>query len=238
MSFREAVAYLQGARPIVKLAAPWGPGYAPSQRDDAEASRRRNAARRIWLEAIDPHGTLVERYLQHRGVSLPDAAVIRFHPSCPRTGGTLPAMVALMTDAETGEPVGVHRTFLRPDGSGKADVDRPKMMLGGSGIIQLADLHEIGAGLGLAEGIETALSVMQVIGWGPTWAAGSARNIQSFSFLRATTLNIFADADTNGVGMKAARDCRDRWGEAGGEVFIHEPPDGKDWNDLAGAIRP
>ena len=231
MSFREAVEYLQGARPNTRLPVPGRSGYAPRQRDDAEASRRRNAARRIWLEAIDPRGTLVERYLRHRGVSLPDAAVIRFHPNCPRTGGALPAMVALMADPEMGHPIGVHRTFLRPDGNGKALVDKPKVMLGNAGIIQLVGLHEIGIGLGLAEGIETALSVTQTIGWGPVWAAGSAGAIRNFPFLRATTLNIFSDGDE--VGLAAARDCAARWITNGSEALIHLPPGDQDWNDVA-----
>jgi DNA primase len=37
MSFREAVEYLQGARPTTSLVAPGGSGSALSQRDDAEA---------------------------------------------------------------------------------------------------------------------------------------------------------------------------------------------------------
>jgi hypothetical protein len=140
-------------------------------------------------------------------------------------------MVALMTDAETGEPVGVHRTFLRPDGSGKAPVAKPKMMLGNAGIVRLVDDSEIGIGLGLAEGIETALSVTQTIGWGPVWAAGSAGSIRTFPFLRATTLNLFSDGDA--VGLAAARDCATRWIAAGSEALIHLPPDGQDWNDAA-----
>jgi CHC2 zinc finger/Toprim domain len=232
MSFCEAVEYLQGTRPTVRLSAPGGSGYAPNQRDDAEASRRsEDAARRIWLEAIEPRGTLVEQYLQHRGVSLPDAAVIRFHPNCPRISGALPAMVALMTDPATGEPRGVHRTFLLSDGTGKAAVAKPKMMLGPAGVIRLVDLEEIGVGLGLAEGIETALTVMQRIGWGPVWAATSAGAIRSFPVLRATTLNIFADHDP--AGLTAARECAARWAGAGAEGLIHTPPEGEDWADAA-----
>jgi DNA primase len=117
MSFREAVAYLQGARPIVKLAAPGGPGYAPSQRDDAEASRRRNAARRIWLEAIDPHGTLVERYLQHRGVSLPDASEATL-----RGGVQIVAIAAAIADRISRHPVTVPSggSWLAPSGYNRA----------------------------------------------------------------------------------------------------------------------
>jgi putative DNA primase/helicase len=232
LSFRDAIEYLggggeapvqcHGAVTLVSL---------PECEPDNTMPLRRELAQRIWSEAVDPRGTIVERYLAVRGVPLPDADVLRFHPHCPRKGGNLPAMVALMTEPLTDEFRGVHRTFLKPDGSGKAEVDKPKMMLGGAGIIQLVDLQEIGVGLGLAEGIETALSVMQTIGWGPVWAAGSAGAIKDFPVLRATTLNIFTDSD--GTGLKAAQTCSSRWAEAGAEVFIHEPPDGKDWNDAA-----
>jgi hypothetical protein len=140
-------------------------------------------------------------------------------------------MVALMTDAETGEPLGVHRTFLRPDGNGKAPLEKPKMMLGRAGVVRLVDLAEIGVGLGLAEGIETALAVMQRIGWGPVWAATSAGAIRSFPVLRATTLNIFADADT--TGQAAANRCAARWMAAGSDVLVHTPPAGEDWADAA-----
>jgi CHC2 zinc finger/Toprim domain len=206
---------------------------------DPDTLRKLAQARHAWEKALPPHNTPVERYLETRGVRLPDADVLRWHPCCPRGTGTMPAMVARMSDPVTNEFRGLHRTFIRPDGSAKADIPKgeQKMMLGGSGIIQLADLHDIGVGLGLSEGIETALSVMQVLRWGPVWAAGSAGNITSFPFLPATTLNVFADADANGTGLKAAHDCRTRWAESGGEVFIHEPPAGKDWNDIAGGIR-
>ena len=246
MSIREAGEYLGGdasEKPAQKFLGgkPIPSGFqkflGPDRLPDGDAIRKLAIARRTWDAAIPAVGTPVETYLAVRGLSLPDADVLRWSPCCPHEGGTLPAMVALMTEPVTDTFRGIHRTFLKADGTGKADVTKPKMMLGGSGIIQLADIHDIGTGLGLAEGIETALSVMQVIGWGPVWAAGSAGNIASFPYLRATTLNVFADADANGAGLKAARDCRDRWAESGGEVFIHEPPAGRDWNDIAGGIR-
>jgi CHC2 zinc finger/Toprim domain len=155
-------------------------------------------------------------------------AAVSSLPRCPRKDGPLPAMVALMTDPVTGEPRGVHRTFLLSDGSGKAAVAKPKMMLGRTGVVRL---EEIGVGLGLAEGIETALTVTQRIGWGPVWAASNAGAIGSFPVLPATTLNIFADNDT--AGLTAAQECAARWVQAGGEVLTHTPPPGEDWADAA-----
>jgi phage/plasmid primase-like uncharacterized protein len=141
-------------------------------------------------------------------------------------------MLAKMTDPETGEPCGVHRTFLRADGSGKAPVDKPKMMLGRAGVIRLAE--PAAEGLGLAEGIETALSVMQAIGWSPIWAAGSRGGIETFPVLPAIALTIFADGDA--PGLKAARLCAARWAGAGREVLLYIPPTGEDWNDAGGRL--
>ena len=71
-------------------------------------------------------------------------------------------MLALMTDPLTGQPVGVHRTFLLPDGSAKAPVItrgdtvlESKTILGTWGVIRLTPDDEVSRALGIAEGIET-----------------------------------------------------------------------------------
>jgi hypothetical protein len=177
MSFADAIAYLTGGgSSIVCHAQPaerWNrPGHP----------RMQEIARVIWSDAIDPHSTLAEAYLHSRGLELPDEPVLRFHPRCPCDKDRLPAMVALMSDPLTGDPRGIHRTFLLPDGSGKADIPEPKMMLGDAGVVRLYEPET--AGLGLAEGIETALAVAQCVGWGPVWAAGTAGAIGRFPLLR------------------------------------------------------
>jgi DNA primase len=230
MTFLEAVAHLGGTgdRLHTQAAAPTpARTLGRARTDDADAQRHRELARRIWCECSPADGSPVEAYLRHRGVRLPDAPVLRWHPRCPRTGGALPAMVALMTDARTGQPTGIHRTFLLADGTGKAPVDKPKMMLGPAGVIRLAE--PTGEGLGLAEGIETALATMQRIGWQPVWAAGSRGGIETFPVLPACTLTIFADGDA--PGLQAARDCAGRWTAADREALIYAAPAGEDWAD-------
>src|SRR5690348_2772399 len=147
----------------------------------------------------------------------------------------MPAMIALMSDPETGDPRGIHRTLLRPDGGGKIS----KMMLGPAGVIRLCE--RITNGLGIAEGIETALAIAQRVGWGPVWATGATGGIASFPVLPMTTLNIFCDHDENGAGQKAALKCAERWRDAARttweekrhlvEVFVHLPREGKDWDE-------
>jgi hypothetical protein len=214
------------------------PAAARSQGITDSRARRIEAARRIWTKTTDLRGTVAELYLQTRRLRTPEGSAIRFHPRCPRRieAGTelLPAMVAEIVDPLTGTFVGVHRTFLLPDGSGKVPV-QPRMMLGRAGVVRLADDEQVTLGLGLTEGIENGLSVMQVAGWSPVWACGSASNIAKFPVLDGIeSLTIFADADQ--PGMIAARECAARWAAAGCEVRIIPPRRGGDWNDLAREI--
>lgn len=208
-------------------------GSAPA--DDRKAWSRR-LAKSLWREGADARGTPVEAYLRFRGLALPDAPeVLCFHPRAWRNranGPHGPAMLALMTDPATAAPVGVHVTYLRPDGAGKAPGHSPKIMLGDVGVVRLVPDAEVTLGLGLAEGIETALSVMQGFGWRPVWAATCAGAIARFPVLAGLeALTVFADADDRGGGLRAARACAKRWSEAGREARVLAAPAGEDFHD-------
>lgn len=202
-----------------------------------EASGTVDLARRIWREAVpaDTAGSLVPVYLESRGLALEPGAPLRFHPECPRGAERWPAMLALMTDPTTGVACGVHRTFLARDGERKAPGPLPaKMMAGRAGVVRLVADEDVTLGLGVAEGIETAVSVMQRFGWRPVWAATSAGGIRGFPVLAGVeAATIFADRD--GAGLEAAEACARRWAEAGREARICAPPTG-DFNDLASRI--
>lgn len=186
-------------------------------------------ARALWREAVPARGTLVETYLRGRGLALPGDAPLRFHGACPRGRERLPAMLALMSDARSAAPCGVHRTFLAPDGSGKAP-GQAKMMAGRAGVIRLVPDEDVTEGLGIAEGIETALAVMQRMDWQPVWAATSAGAIARLPALPGIeALTIFADRD--GAGMAAATSCEECWQAAGAEVRVLAPPEG-DFDDM------
>jgi hypothetical protein len=211
---------------------PVAPPQAPR-----EAFPTLDLARRLWREGKPAAGSLVERYLASRGLTLPDDPdVLRFHPRAwrnPKHGLHGPAMVALMTDPLTGEPCGAHVTYLRPDGAGKAEGERPKIMLGGSGVVRLSPDEDVTLGLGIAEGIETALSVMQGCDWRPVWAATSAGGIRTFPVLPGIeALTLFADMDDGGAGMAAARARAERWTAAGREARIVAAPRDQDFNDV------
>jgi putative DNA primase/helicase len=186
---------------------------------------------------------LLNAYFASRGLPpLPDdvvrADVLRFHSRCPvklkdDTTVRLPAMVALMRDTVTNEPTGVHRTFLKPDGSGKADMpdgSNPRKMLGSAMVVKLTSDEDVTTGLGITEGIETGLAIMAA-GWRPVWAALSAGGIKRFPVLAGVEcLTIFADADP--TGLAAAQACQAHWTAAGRECLIVIPPHhGTDWNN-------
>jgi putative DNA primase/helicase len=175
-------------------------------------------------------------YLAGRGISISpqtlSSDVIRYHPSCPMGGSKVPAMLAKLTDIITGEFSGIQRTALSDDFSAKrvmTDGCSPRMIMGvakGSAV----QLFPCSKRLGIAEGIETALSAHQISGM-PVWAALSAGGIRDFPVIHGIKfLRIFADHDE--AGISAARACKGRYEKAGIEVEIRYPPEPRsDWND-------
>ena len=202
---------------------------AKPRKDDAERIRRALA---LWNEAISAEATMADHYLAGRGVALPaePSRMIRYHAACPfGEGQRLPCMLALMRDPATGEAIGVHRTAFSPQGM-KLD----RRMLGRAGAIMLSRSDDVTHGLGIAEGIETALSVLAA-GWAPVWAVCSAGGIASFPVLPGIeALTVFADADE--PGQNAARAVAERYADAGREASVIYPRQiGADFNDLGRA---
>jgi len=144
-------------------------------------------------------------------------------------------MIALVQHVEHG-PVAIHRTWLAIDGSAKASFRSPRLSLGpvGGGAVRLARADER-VRLLVAEGIETAASVMLVTGL-PAWAAISAGGIERLILPPlpiAADVTITADHDVNGVGERAARTAAQRWLNEGRRVRIAMPKvPGSDWNDV------
>ncbi len=191
---------------------------------------RSQAALSIWRGSRPAKGTLVEIYLRSRGLNLPTTPSIRFHAGLKHpSGGVWPVMVAFVTHGVDGAPVGIHRTFLVRNGSGKAPVEPAKMMLGRcrGGAVRLADPGDV---LMIAEGIETALSAMQATGH-PAWAALSTSGLRSLDLPRDVR-NVIVLADGDDPGEAAARACAGRWTREGRLVRIARPPTGLDFNDV------
>jgi putative DNA primase/helicase len=202
------------------------PEHAPRERIAA----RINRAMALWQQGTSLTATPGEPYFNGRGCPVPGDDILKFHGACPFGTLRVPTVLALIRDVVTGEPIGVHRTVIKDDGSGKRFGAASKMMLGvarhGAVRIQAASEH-----LGIAEGIETALSAMQVFKT-PVWATLSSGGIASFPILPGIKLlTVFADHDQPGIA--AAERCCRRYNAAGIDAEIRYPSKpGTDWNDF------
>jgi phage/plasmid primase-like uncharacterized protein len=141
-------------------------------------------------------------------------------------------MVATVQDCD-GKFLGIHRTWLRSDGSGKADVEPQKMALGpiGGGAVRLTSQPP--ETLAIAEGIETALSVLQVFPTLAVWAAVGTSGMRALKLLDVTRkVIICADNDANRAGQSAAHDAGQRFLLERREVIIVQPGvPNSDFND-------
>ena len=212
---------------------------------------------RLWASCrpIEP-GSVAASYLERRGCALPafpDESHLRWHPDVRnrKEDHTGPALVALVTDVDTGEPISLHRTWIAPDGSAKAKLDRPRLLLArhrSDGVVRLWPDDEITLGLVLGEGIETCLAGAQA-GLTPVWATLSAGNLAAFPVLPGIEgLTVLVDHDrpnpTTGrrPGISAALALVRRYTEAGFDPdrdikVILPPAEGQDAADLFGAAR-
>jgi hypothetical protein len=138
-------------------------------------------------------------------------------------------MVSLVADGLTGKAIGIHRTFLRADASGKAPACPAKMMLGPchGGAVRLGSAH---TDIMVGEGIETCLAAMIATGK-PAWAALSSSGLRSLELpAEITDVTVLADADD--AGEAAAQIFAYRLLRQGRRVRIARPPPGYDFNDM------
>lgn len=208
------------------------PVHKANRQDAAEreAARRAGMARNLWQEAKPIAGTLAERYLRYRGItaSLPDTLgyITRcWHKNAKR----LPALVCKITGSDL---FAIHRTYLRSDGHGKADVNPTKTMLGpvSGGAVHLSNE---GGPLVVTEGIETGLSLLSGLLDGPAtvWAALSAGGMKRLRLPDDPGKLVIA-ADGDQAGHEAAHFLATRADAHGWQVSFRFAPDGADWNDV------
>jgi DNA primase len=198
----------------------------------------REQASAIWADSSPATGTPTETYVRARGITSKIPACIR-HAQLKHgpTNQELPAMVVAVTDGEDGV-CAVHRTYLRADGTGKADVPRKqqKLALGpvGIGVVRFSPTSDKVAYL---EGVENALTIEQAKGIPARAFVGAFRT----PIVEDSIVEVYlaADRDPNGNSERHAR-------KAGAEllakkpqlrVFLTQPrprPDGgkADFNDV------
>lgn len=195
----------------------------------------------ILDHAIPLPGSMAEAYLRQRGLEPPVGDNLQFHPDLTHweTKTGYPAMVATVR-GDSGAIVAVHRTYLaadeqEPDRIGKAQVSKPRMMLGktGGGAVHLAPIGADGF-LGLSEGIETGLAVMTACPGLPVWATLSTSGMEQVQLPpEARHVLILADHDASGAGVRAADTLLRRLRREGRHAAIVVPPEpGDDFNDL------
>jgi hypothetical protein len=189
-------------------------------------------ANRLWSEARTIKGSLGEDYLARRCI-IQLSRELRFHlqtPVGPRGSAVfLPAILAAVrTDIGV---VAVHRTFLEPTSASLASFEQPKRALGslGTGAVRLA--WPRGGRLGLAEGIESALSAMQLFGI-PCWATLGNERFGLVTVPESIReLHLFVDHDA--AGRLAETRAREAYAIEGRRIVTRCPDrPGDDWNDV------
>ena len=206
----------------------------PTGRTSSIAVGSPEASRRLFAMSQPIPGTLAATYLSGRAItSLIGGTALRYHPRCyyrPDEHSPTeiwPAMIASVTDLD-GRQTGAHRTWLAPDGSGKAPVETPRRAMGhllGHGV-RFGRAQDV---LAAGEGIETVLSPRQVLPRMPMLAALSAAHLAAILFPPSLRrLYVLRDRDPAGDG---ARDrLAARAADLGIEAVSLMPREG-DFND-------
>jgi hypothetical protein len=220
----------------------WGGGghsyRPPPYRDDnrsqaATAEQKTARARELFRRCMRAERTLGQVYWGWRGFDIAIPPDIRYHPRLWHgpSGRELPALVAAVRNVD-GELVAIHRTFLAPNGRGKANVEPNRMVLGPcrGAAVRLAPAAER---MAVSEGLETGLSVAQSTGLA-VWAAVSAPGLQSLvlpPLPLAGRVIILVDHDK--AGQAAAGRAGMRWLREGRRVWRAMPDEvDTDFNDL------
>lgn len=220
---RDYVESLAGGHPVMFDARP----------QEVPQTDKKAKALSIWAESQPWQGSLVETYLNRRGVALPsDCADVRFNPSCYMGREMVPAMVALVRSVSTREPLAIHRTHLNLDGS-KGRLDRMALGQMADGVVMLTPYTRVWMDLGIGEGIETALSLRKLPDLEdlPVWASLNAGQLAKFHLANIDDLVIAVDHDP--AGIRAADTCAQRAADHGTNVTLITPTNLKtDLNDL------
>jgi hypothetical protein len=168
--------------------------------------RQHEKAAWLWSHRLPIPGTPAELYLRRaRAYSGPIPRTLAFLPAAKPEHH--PAMIAAFGVCREPEPgvIGeprnvnsVHLTLLKPDGSGKANCNPNKLIIGRplARSIAVAPPNDL-LGLAITEGIEDALTAHEATGLG-AWAAGSATYVPALAdavpeYIEAVTIFVHAD---------------------------------------------
>lgn len=216
-------------------------GFVKQEKYDTKKTdeQKRKALNAVWAESVPVvRGDPVCEYLEGRGIvlshippSLRFAPRLKYYRDDKTLYGHYQGMLAIVT-APDGSGATIHRTYL--SGKQKADVPSPKKLMQGlptkGAAIRLSPIAET---IGVAEGIETALSASMLFGV-PTWACVSANGVETFQPPEGVRrVVIFGDNDENYVGQSAAYKLACHLVRTGFEADVRICTEhGKDWADV------
>ncbi|MEP9355286.1 toprim domain-containing protein [Xanthobacter sp. KR7-65] len=192
------------------------------------------SAHRVFAAAQPIPGTIVETYLRNRGITaLHETGSLRFNPRCyyrPDAHGStqlLPAMIAAVTDL-TGRIMGIHRTWLAPDGSDKANIATPRRAMGHllEHAVRFGRADDV---MAAGEGIETILSVRTALPSLPMVAALSAAHLAVIAF-PPDLRRLYIVRDNDPAGDRARDSLIARANSTGIEAVVLSPALG-DFNE-------
>ena len=214
------------ARRFLSLPQP-EPDPQPRPRPPSAPAGSPESARRLISMSQPITGTIVETYLRKRGITaLHGTGALRFHPRCyyrPDSFSpteTWPAMIASVTDLDN-RITGAHRTWLSPDGNGKAPIDTPRRAMGdllGNAVRFDRATHVMAAG----EGLETMLSLRMALPHMPMVAALSAAHLAAILF-PATLRRLYIARDDDLAGDNAMASLVERAQAVGIEAITLSP---------------
>jgi putative DNA primase/helicase len=207
-----------------------GPSAEPHEPSVVARGPSRGALR-IWTSASPLPGSPAKAYLEARGITAHSSA-LRYHARAPLgpqgRAQFLPAMIAAVSLDEG--PIAIHRTYLDLDEPRLAAFEKPKRALGALRSAAVRLFPAIQGVLGLAEGIESALSARALTGV-PCWATLGNERFSLVSIPESVTaLHLFVDWDAGGdLAAKRALEAHAREGRT---IHVRRPSQREsDWND-------
>lgn len=180
---------------------------------NSSAAKLRQRAISKFAKLLPLRGTNGEGYLRQRGINKLPSEAIRFCEKQRHAGRIYHALYALATD-DKGELCYLHRTLL--EGDRKAPLGesaKRQKSLQEDNYLEHARsvairMFPVSSTLGIAEGIETALSCYQIYGVN-TWAVMNSNFMKKFRVPAGVKhLIVFADMDKHSAtGQAAAFEC-------------------------------
>tara|TARA_B110001454_G_scaffold206509_1_gene216970 strand:- start:10557 stop:11606 length:1050 start_codon:yes stop_codon:yes gene_type:complete len=218
--------------PSDTLVGPSPRRFRPPRRTGSQA-----AVKRVILGSIPLAQSIAADYLRARGIChLEGFDSLRFYPQLyyriskadkSGTAKNWPALIGIVTDLD-GNSTGVHRTWIDPATRAKAPVADPRRSMGRllGNAIRFGVPHEV---MIVGEGIETLLSLAQIMPDMPMAAATSSAHLAAFLF-PPLLRRLYIAQDNDDAGRLATANLAERARQLDIEA-IPLVPRGDDFND-------